>query len=101
MVKKIVISLQKDGEGDMSVTKIRKPFGVQTLFHVMDDQSLYGKGPHLDTATWFEDNILLNSHEKTESVLLNRKIGPGSVHKKPSIFLVCFQTNDVRENTAQ
>jgi hypothetical protein len=39
----------------------------------------------------------------TVSVLINREMGPGSHQciKKPSIFLVCFQTSNFRENIAQ
>jgi hypothetical protein len=61
MVNKIIILLQKDGEFDISMNKIRLPFSVQTFFHVMGDQTLYGKGPHPNTAAWSAGYILLNN----------------------------------------
>ena len=60
MVYKIIILLQKDGEFDISVNKLRLPFSVQTFFHVMGDQTLYGKGSHPNIAAWFAGYILLN-----------------------------------------
>jgi len=60
MVNKIIF-LQKDGEFDISVTKIRSAFSVQTMFHIMGDQTLYGKGQHPNIAAWCTGYILLNN----------------------------------------
>jgi hypothetical protein len=103
MVNKIIILLQKDGEFDISVNKIRSPFGVQTLFYVMGDPTLYGKGPHPNTAAWFT-YWAINLATRKDSLCpyeqknRNRFI---SVHKKPSLFFVCFQTSNFRGNIAQ